>query len=83
MSIGKIEPTQKHIKAILKLAKHFGSVAKLCDYLKISNANGFAWKEGLRVMALPHAETLHNAGIMDFLEIRPDMKRYSKYYKNI
>jgi hypothetical protein len=82
MALGKIEVTQKHIKAIEKIAKHFGSVAKLCDFLKISNANGFAWKEGLRVMALVHAETLHNAKVMDFLEIRPDMKRYAKYYKN-
>ena len=81
MSKDKIIVTKKHTSAMKKIIAHFGSKAKLCRHLNVSGANGYQWASGLRVISLCVAEQLDKEGVISFLESRPDMEKYRKYYK--
>lgn len=81
MSRDKIIVTKKHITAIKKVIAHYGSKAKLCRHFGLSSACGHQWETGNRVVALHVAEQLDKEGVIPFLEMRPDMEKYRKYYK--
>jgi len=81
MSKDKIIVTKKHISAIKKVISHFGTKAKLCRHLSVSSACGHQWENGKRVISLHVAEKLDKEKVIPFLESRPDMERYRKYYK--
>lgn len=81
MSRDKIIVTRKHLSAIKKIINHFGNKASLCRHLQVSSACGHQWETGNRVISLHVAERLDKEGVISFLESRPDMEKYRKYYK--
>lgn len=78
----KIESTPKHRKAIKNAIDAYGSRAELSEFMKVKQVMISQWLHGKSVIPLKHAEFLaSNKKIpIAFLDLRPDFKKYKKYF---